>query len=533
MFSPFQSQAIPMKVAGQRWRVAALGALAVLFAACKDGGTESSRPTTVVAASPAAQTAVVGTAVAQAPAVRVTDQKGQAMAGVAVTFVVTGGGGTLSSGAATTNAEGVATAGTWTLGSVAGQNTVTATVGSLTPVQFVATGLPRTPASITAVSPTTQQGTAGQPVAQAPAVQVNDQTGQPLAGATVTFAVTSGGGALGVTSATTNASGIATSQSWVLGPGQNTVTATTAGLAPVVFTATATAAQDPCTVATLYTPLTTVNAALTTADCQVPGGYYVDFYETTLPSAQAITFRMNSAEVDAWLELYSEEGDILAVSDDVSDTETNAALNVFAPSGSYFLAASTFDAGELGAYALSSSAFSGNNNCGEYWVVPGVTVNGTVAATDCQAGGYYSDLYFLVLQPGQQLTVRLESTAFNAALELYDAIANELVAEDEDGAGGTNAQIVYTATELSIFAIIATSSATGATGGYALTVTSTGAERASTLRPGQLPAGVLDAVRASARDRAGERKASTSVRGSASRAPLLAPTPRVKRTGTR
>ncbi|HEX2081780.1 MAG TPA: hypothetical protein VHG08_29010 [Longimicrobium sp.] len=525
-----------MKVAGQRWRAAAMGALAMLFAACKDGGTEAPRPTAVVAASPTAQTAVSGTAVTQAPAVRVTDQKGQAMAGVAVTFVVTAGGGTLSSAAVTTNAEGVATAGTWTLGPAAGQNTVTATVGNLAPVHFVATALARTPTSITAVSPTTQTAAAGQNVPQAPAVRVNDQTGQPLAGATVTFAITAGGGgALGSTTATTNTSGVATSGFWLLGsnPGQYTVTATVAGLAPVVFTATATGAADPCQVATLYTPLTTVSGALTASDCRLGQGYYVDFYETTLPSAQAITFRMNSAEVDAWVELYSGDGDILAFSDDVSDTNTNAALNVFAPSGDYFVAATTFDPGELGSYTLSSAAFSGNNNCGEYWVVPGIIVNGTVATTDCAASGYYSDLYFLVLQPGQQLTVRMESTAFDAVLELYDAITGQVVAEDDDGGGGSNAQIVYTATELNVFAINATTFNAGSTGSYALTITSTGAERTAVLRPGQLPSGLLDAARASAGGRADERKAAASVRGSASRTQRFAPTPRVKRAGTR
>ncbi|HEU0298424.1 MAG TPA: hypothetical protein VFR37_03200 [Longimicrobium sp.] len=491
-------------------------------------------PGSIAAVAATSQTGIAGAAVAQAPAVRVNDQTGQPLAGVSVDFAVTAGGGTVGVTSATTDAGGIATSGSWTLGPAAGQNAVTATVAGLAPVQFTATAQARVPGSITPVTATTQTGTAGAAVAQAPAVRVNDQLGEPLAGASVDFAVTAGGGTVGTASATTDAGGVATSGSWVLGPvaGQNTVTATVAGLAPVVFTATSSPAQDPCTVAAPYTPLTTVGAALTSADCRVSGGYYVDFYETTFASARAVTFRMSSSQVNAWLEVYGADGDILAFNDDAA-TGTSAEVNLFAPAGGYFLAATTRDPGELGSYQLSSSALGGAAGCNEYWVVPGINLSGGVASTDCVTSGYYSDLYFLVLQPGQQITVRLESTAFDAVLELYDAISGELVAENDDGAGGTNAQLVYTATETSIFGINATTWAPGSTGAYTLIVSSPQADRAATLRRGRLPAGVLEAARAAARGRSGGRDAFPSVRGSRMHAPLPPPAPRVKRARTR
>jgi hypothetical protein len=430
----------------------------------------------------------------------------------------------------------VATAGTWTLGPAAGQNSVTATAGSLAPVQFIATAQARIPTNILRLAPLTQTAPAGTPVASPPQVRVVDQTAQPLSGVTVNWAVTGGGGTVGNSSSVTNAEGIATSGSWTLGPnpGENTLQASVAGLTPVVFTATATAAVDPCNTATVYTPLTTLSAALTSSDCRLSSGEYIDFYQTTLPAAQAISFQLSSSQVDTWLELYSEDGDILAVNDDASDGNTNSAVNVFAPSGTYFLAATSFDPGELGSYQLSSAAFSGAANCGEYWVVPGITLSGTVTTSeDCVTAGTYGDIYFLVLQAGQQLTVRMESTAFDALLELYDGFTGELVAENDDGAGGNNAQIVYTATELSIFVINATTFGAGATGAYNLTVTSTGGERTTTLRPGEMPSGLLGAANAAARERAGDRKASSAVRGSVSRVPFEAPARRMKRTGTR
>jgi hypothetical protein len=64
---------------------------------------------------------------------------------VAVTFAVTAGGGSVQNPTATTNAQGVANAGSWTLGSAAGANTVEARIGTLAPVVFSATGTPVEP----------------------------------------------------------------------------------------------------------------------------------------------------------------------------------------------------------------------------------------------------------------------------------------------------------------------------------------------------------------------------------------------------
>jgi len=96
------------------------------------------------------QSATVGTAVANAPAVRVTNSAGAALANVTVTFAVTAGGGTLGATTATTNAQGIASAGSWTLGGTPGANTVRATVGSLTPVEFTATATAAAPVMLVA-----------------------------------------------------------------------------------------------------------------------------------------------------------------------------------------------------------------------------------------------------------------------------------------------------------------------------------------------------------------------------------------------
>jgi hypothetical protein len=91
------------------------------------------------AAGTTSQTALAGNTVPVAPAVVVSDANGNAMAGQTVTFVVTAGGGAVAYSTATSNAQGVATSGAWTLGASAGTNVVEARMAGAAPVQFTAT----------------------------------------------------------------------------------------------------------------------------------------------------------------------------------------------------------------------------------------------------------------------------------------------------------------------------------------------------------------------------------------------------------
>jgi hypothetical protein len=87
------------------------------------------------------QRADAGTAVPVPPSVRVTNAAGGPVAGYAVNFVVTRGGGTVNGASQVTNADGIARVGSWTLGST-GSNELEAQAGSLngSPVVFRATG---------------------------------------------------------------------------------------------------------------------------------------------------------------------------------------------------------------------------------------------------------------------------------------------------------------------------------------------------------------------------------------------------------
>ena len=130
--------------------------LAVAFvmvsqAACSDGGVEQvvdpdpdPVPYAPVASSLTSNNtgtpdAYVGFPVVS-PSVIVRDQRNAPMGGVAVTFAVASGGGAVTGGSVTTNAGGVATVGSWTLGQTPGLNTLTASVSGLPSLTFSAIG---------------------------------------------------------------------------------------------------------------------------------------------------------------------------------------------------------------------------------------------------------------------------------------------------------------------------------------------------------------------------------------------------------
>jgi hypothetical protein len=86
----------------------------------------------ISAASSVTQNGTISQAVTSKPAVKVTDQDGNGVGGVGITFAVTAGGGSGTGLSQSTDVAGIATVGGWTLGASPGYNEMSATSGSLT-----------------------------------------------------------------------------------------------------------------------------------------------------------------------------------------------------------------------------------------------------------------------------------------------------------------------------------------------------------------------------------------------------------------
>ena len=185
-----------------------------------------------------AQTAAAGANVAIAPSVKVTDKFGNPVAGVLTTFSVASGGGSVTGAAANTDANGVATVGSWRLGTTVGTNTLTATASGLTPVTFTATAAAGavTQVKITNTAPTLSIGQTFTLTAQA-----LDANNNRVTNATITF--------------TSDNTAVAT-----VGSSSGTVSAVSAGTATI--TASANGINATQTVSVIGNPGATVAATL-------------------------------------------------------------------------------------------------------------------------------------------------------------------------------------------------------------------------------------------------------------------------------
>lgn len=179
----------------------------------------------------------VGRALAQALSVQANDQGGNPVEGTGLTFAVAAGGGALTVTSATAGADGRAST-AWTLGTTAGPQTVTAsaTSNAALTTTFTATGQADVPTVLSAVSGDAQSAPRGQSLSAPVVALVADQHGNPVAGQSVAFGVTAGGGSVEPAVAVSGEDGTA-STTWTLGPvpGANALTASVTGLSDAGF----------------------------------------------------------------------------------------------------------------------------------------------------------------------------------------------------------------------------------------------------------------------------------------------------------
>lgn len=223
-----------------------VAAILLGLAAC-DSATEPNpaNPVAMVLHAGDGQVAEAGESVDVAPQVRVVGETGAGVAGVQVAFAVAEGGGAVEAPSVATGADGVASAGRWTLGEQ-GPQRLEASATGLGSVVFMA-GASGTPAAVEVLSGDGATGEVGTRLAVAPEVRVLDEQDRPMAYVPVTFAA--GQGAIGASRVFTDERGRASAGSWTLGTrsGVQQVVAAVAGSGvegnPARFRATATPTQ--------------------------------------------------------------------------------------------------------------------------------------------------------------------------------------------------------------------------------------------------------------------------------------------------
>ncbi len=234
---------------------------------------------TIAATGGTPQSTQVGVAFGTRLQATVRDSFSNPIQGVIVTFTKpdTGASGTFAGGinTATTDSAGRATAPTFTANTKAGTYAVSATApGVASPANFSLTNTAGSAASITSTAGTPQSTQVGTTFSVLLQATVKDAANNPVNGATVTFTAPSSGASgtfannLPTTTATTNASGIATATTFRanLTAASYSVNATVSGVATsAVFTLTNTPGPPTTIVTTAGTPQSArVNTAFST-----------------------------------------------------------------------------------------------------------------------------------------------------------------------------------------------------------------------------------------------------------------------------
>lgn len=150
----------------------------------------------------------------------VKNAEGQPVDTASVIFAITTGGGSLTTSSARTDSLGRAST-VWTLGTKAGVQTMTATVGTLAPAVFVARAAPGGAFNFSIVAGDNQTAMVGMTVPTNPSVKATDMYGNPVPNWAMNFFPENGGAVndktVGQVVVLTDTAGIASVQ-WRLGP---------------------------------------------------------------------------------------------------------------------------------------------------------------------------------------------------------------------------------------------------------------------------------------------------------------------------
>jgi len=363
------------------------------------------------------------------------------------------------------------------LGSMTGVAALAA-VASCNPDNFTSPGA--TPASVAANAVMPASAVIASPIRPVPAIIARDANGAPLRNVHVTFTVTAGGGTVVGGSQVTDSSGIAAVRQWTLGTatGAQTVTATAGGMA-VTFTVTAT---NSCATSGTIAVGDTVAGDLATSPCGMGDGSAAQSWSFQQPSGQsAVSFVMHSTGspiFDTVLLLHRDTftryDQVIAGNDnDPSGTTSDSRLNVILGPGSYVVSGSNFDPGVAGPFTIAAESWNGDlAHCAEAYLTPGVTTTQMMDSSCTYSSTLRNvDLAGLYLLKGQTVQIDMSSAAFDPEIDFY-LNSGQLVAQDDNGGGGTSARITYTAPASATYVIFATSRLPSQGGAYTLSVAS-------------------------------------------------------------
>lgn len=200
---------------------------------------------------------------------------------------------------------------------------------------------------------------------------------------------------------------------------------------------------------------------------------------------EQVLVTMRSGDFDTYLRTGRLVGDRFEpdANDDDSGGGTDAqVLATVGGSGSLAILANSYAAGATGQFSLTVESLAGAGGAGSGGGAatlglptagPGTTTSGTLSSSDqMRADSSFYDHVVYAGSPGDRVRIILSSSDFDAYLGWGRIDETSFTADvyDDDGAGGTNAQLEVTVDGTGLFAMLVNSFAARETGAYELSI---------------------------------------------------------------
>ena len=258
----------------------------------------------------------------------------------------------------------------------------------------------------------------------------------------------------------------------------------------------------------------TVSGSLTASDPKLDDDSYYDQYVYRGRAGEQVTVTLRSSAFDAYLSVGTMDGGSYTSSETDDDgaggTDSRVSVAV-GPGGVLVIRANSLSAGATGAYTLRVESGGGaapqpqRPQPGGSTISAGQTVRGELTASDTRlADNSYADDYRYTGSAGDRIVITLRSSAFDAYLVWGTGTGSSFDSDEtnDDGAGGTDAQLTVTVGSSGTYTVRANSVAANSTGAYTLSVERVGGgggggggtqARGGAIRAGETVAGRLEA----------------------------------------
>ncbi len=227
---------------------------------------------------------------------------------------------------------------------------------------------------------------------------------------------------------------------------------------------------------------------LAASDPESDDGVRYDAYGFRARAGQRVAVSLDAEDFDPLVQVgQMQRGAFveLAQNDDGGGGGLNSRLVFTAPrNGDYVIRATALGSEGAGAYTVALA--EGPPPLATRDLAIGSSVSGELSETDgANDTGLRADGYRIRVAAGQRIEATLNSTAFDAWLELFNPAGASVDQDDDGGVEGTNARLVYTAAEAGDYTLQVRAIGETLTGPYDLTL----AEPAPEPAPATLPFG--------------------------------------------